>query len=93
VGEGIPEIFSASGEDIFGKSYNRTIAELKVRNIGLNKNVILVPYKHTGWTMFGGSYAMTSDSRFVERIRHLLDFDFYGAIPVHDWTEDKRFMR
>ena len=84
VGSGLPEIFEA---------YDRPVAELRIRNIGKVLNVVLAPYEHTGWTMFGGTYAMTSDSRFVEVIRKILNFDFYGAIPVHDWTEDPNFMK
>lgn len=41
------------------------------------------------WTMFGGNYLSSSDSRFKEAVRKLLgDPDaFVGAIPIHDRYE------
>lgn len=44
-----------------------------------------------GWMMFGGNYCATSDSRFGEHVRELLQLDPHefhtGAIPIHDRTE------
>jgi hypothetical protein len=39
------------------------------------------------WTMFGGNYAATSDSRFNEAIEKITGARFYGAVPVHDRVE------
>ena len=39
------------------------------------------------WHMMGGNYAATSDSRFTEACKNLLDGKFYGAVPVHDRVE------
>ena len=39
------------------------------------------------WTMFGGNYASTSDSRFSEKIEKMIGSRFYGAVPVHDRVE------
>ena len=82
VGPGIPEIFEA---------HDRPVLELQPNSYN---TAVLRPYGHTGYVMFGNSYAMTSDSRFVEAIRKLINTpNFYGAIPVHDWTEDPNFMK
>ena len=40
------------------------------------------------WTMFGGNYAATSDSRFSEAIEKIVGGRFYGAVPVHDRVEN-----
>jgi hypothetical protein len=39
------------------------------------------------WTMFGGNFAATSDSRFHYAIENITGNRFYGAIPVHDRIE------
>lgn len=39
------------------------------------------------WTMMGGNYAATSDSRFSEAVRELLGHGFYGAVAIHDRIE------
>jgi hypothetical protein len=36
------------------------------------------------WTMFGGNYAATSDSRWSDACRKLLGHEFYGAVCIHD---------
>lgn len=42
---------------------------------------------HGHW-MMGGNFGHTSDSRFVEKCRELLDTDyFYGAVAIHDRRE------
>ena len=51
-------------------------------------SVRLVPLEGEGrWTMFGGNYAATSDSRFSDAIEKMLGHRFYGAVPVHDRIE------
>lgn len=37
--------------------------------------------------MFGGTYADTSDGRFVDKVREVLGHDFYGAVAIHDRME------
>ena len=50
---------------------------------------VLKPVEAEGkWTMFGGNYAATSDSRFSDAIEALIGHRFYGAIPVHDRVEE-----
>ena len=45
------------------------------------------------WTMFGGSYVATSDSRFNEAIEQLIGRTFYGAVSLHDRTESDSYIR
>lgn len=40
-----------------------------------------------GWTMFGGNFASTSDSRFSEACARLSESPCYGAVPIHDRIE------
>ena len=40
------------------------------------------------WTMFGGNYAGTSDSRFTEAVEKITGATFYGAVPIHDRVEN-----
>ena len=48
----------------------------------------IVPEECEGkWSMFGGNYAATSDSRFSDKIEQMLGHHFYGAIPIHDRVE------
>ena len=54
--------------------------------------VKIVPADETGapvkgWTMFGGNYAATSDSRFSEACARLSESPCYGAVPIHDRIE------
>jgi hypothetical protein len=51
--------------------------------------VRIVPEKlENKWTMMGGNYAGTCDSRFSRKIASLLGHDFYGAVAIHDRVED-----
>ena len=51
-------------------------------------HVRIVPEETEGkWSMMGGNYAATSDSRFSEAVEELLGHNFYGALPVHDRVE------
>lgn len=51
--------------------------------------VSLVPEKlEHKWTMMGGNYAGTPDSRFRRQVESLLGHDFYGAVAIHDRVED-----
>jgi|TARA_B110000908_G_scaffold33424_1_gene40030 hypothetical protein len=56
--------------------------------IGGKKILRLIPVsKKDSWTMFGGNYAGTSDSRFGRLCDQLLGGSFYGAVAVHDRVE------
>lgn len=56
--------------------------------IGGKRILRLIPESKKGkWTMFGGNYAGTSDSRFSELCEKLLGVNFYGAVAVHDRVE------
>lgn len=39
------------------------------------------------WTMMGGNYGATSDSRFSEAVERIIGHKFYGAVPIHDRIE------
>ena len=43
---------------------------------------------HHAWTMMGGNYAATSDSRFSQACEVLLGDRFYGAVAIHDRIEN-----
>jgi hypothetical protein len=56
--------------------------------IGGRKCLRLVPVsKKEKWTMFGGNYATTSDSRFCRLCDELIGGNFYGAVAIHDRVE------
>lgn len=40
-----------------------------------------------GWSMMGGNYASTSDSRFHDAVRRITGGGSYGAVPIHDRYE------
>ena len=64
-------------------------AELVMAEVGGGRKILrLIPVsKKEKWTMFGGNYASTSDSRFSELCEKLLGATFYGAVAVHDRVE------
>ena len=64
----VPRLFKANGRPIF---------ELKVRA----GRQFLKPLGETRWTMFGGNFAYTSDSRICEH-----------PIPIHDRIEHKEVV-
>ena len=91
VGPGIPELFGSESVDVFSKE--TTVRPVYVLEKGHGNCAQLKPFGHKGWTMFGNSFAYTSDSRFSEAIRSLINTpNFRGAVPIHDWTEDPNFM-
>lgn len=48
----------------------------------------LIPVELDGkWSMFGGNFAFSSDSRFSEAVEKLLGHSFGGAVKVFDRTE------
>ena len=76
VGDGIPGIFEANGRPVLRLERNRRGSTAR-----------LVPADETRWTMFGGNFGYTSDSRFSEAVRAIYGSDFYGAVPIHDRVE------
>jgi hypothetical protein len=92
VGPGIPELFDEETTNIITKVTSRR--QVYVLEKGHSNTALLRPKYHKGWTMFGNSFAYTSDSRLVEAVRVLINTpNFRGAIPIHDWTEDVEFMK
>ena len=65
-------------------------AVMVVRHFGFGSVLSIVPEENfKGQHMFGGNYASTSDSRFGEAAREMLDGEQYwiGAVPIHDRAE------
>ncbi len=51
-------------------------------------SVRIVPEECEGkWSMMGGNYGASSDSRFAEKIEEILGHRFYGAVAIHDRVE------
>ena len=77
IGDGIDGIFEAHGRPVLRLVTNRG-----------GKTARLVPVSLAGrWTMFGGNFGYTSDSRFAEAVRKIYGSTFYGAVPIHDRVE------
>jgi hypothetical protein len=58
------------------------------QTFGFGSSVKVIPEEAEGkWTMMGGNYAATSDSRFSDKIEEMLGHGFYGAVPIHDRVE------
>ena len=65
-------------------------AVMVVRHFGFGSVLSIVPEENfKGQHMFGGNYASSSDSRFGEAARDMLDGEQYwiGAVPIHDRAE------
>lgn len=80
---------------VFAPTKDRPAVALEVRHIG-GPVLSIVPVIQAGeneyrrtypWTMAGGNYAETSDSRLGELIRSITGQGHYGAISVHDRVE------
>ena len=74
----------------FNPSDDYPAAVLVVRHFGFGSVLSIVPEENfKGQHMFGGNYASTSDSRFGEAAREMLDGEQYwiGAVPIHDRAE------
>lgn len=70
------------GSRVFAATEDRPAVALVERKIfGTGSTWNLRPLSHEGWTMAGGTFASSSDSRF-SKITGL-----YAAIAVHDWVE------
>jgi len=55
-------------------------------------NVVIVPCDENGvvkkgWSMFGGNFGYTSDSRFAEKVRELSGYQFSFPVAIHDRYE------
>ena len=65
-------------------------AQLVSRDFAGGKIVHIVPtaeIEKGSWTMMGGNYGSTSDSRFSEKVEEMLGARFYGALAIHDRVE------
>tara|TARA_B110000240_G_scaffold169408_1_gene192342 strand:+ start:57 stop:389 length:333 start_codon:yes stop_codon:yes gene_type:complete len=74
----------------FTPSEDYPAAILVVRHFGFGSVLSIVPEENfKGQHMFGGNYASSSDSRFGEAAREMLDGEQYwiGAVPIHDRAE------
>ena len=75
-------------EGPFEPCENYPAAKIVKQKFGFGCSLKLVPEsKKDKWTMFGGNFASTSDSRFSELCEELLGTNFYGAVAVHDRVE------
>ena len=74
-----------NAEGPFEPSERYPAAELVVAEpMGGRKILRLIPESvRDRWTMFGGNYAGTSDSRFTEAVEKITGATFYGAVPIH----------
>lgn len=78
IGAGIPEIFDDAGLPV-----------LVLMPGNLPGCAKLVPAFTGGkWTMFGGAFGYTSDSRFHEAVERIIGCRSYGAVPIHDRIEE-----
>lgn len=74
----------------FEPSEKYPAARLVTKTFGGDTTVRIVPEEEIekgSWTMFGGNYGATSDSRFNDAVSKLLGSRFYGALPIHDRVE------
>ena len=76
----------------FDPSDDYPSAQLVMKDFGgsMGRIVKVVPTEELdkgSWTMFGGNYAGSGDSRFGAKIDELLGHHFYGAVPIHDRVE------
>ena len=46
-----------------------------------------VEIEKQNWTMMGGHYGATSDSRFSDAVEEMMGTPFYGALAIHDRVE------
>jgi hypothetical protein len=75
----------------FNPSDDYPAAMLVSTNVMGRTIVKIVPtaeIKKGSWTMMGGHYGATSDSRFSETVEKMLGHSFYGALPIHDRVEN-----
>ena len=85
---GVHQLTLVNVDGPFDPDQNRPAAWLLPGNVA--GSVKIVPdweYQDNTWTMFGGNYAGTSDSRFTEAVEKITGATFYGAVPIHDRVE------
>ena len=72
-------------EGPFEPSDDAPAVQLVKRKYG---NIVAVPVGLEGkWTMFGGAYIVTSDSRFNEAVEELSGYEFGFPVALHDRVE------
>ena len=84
---GVHELTIINADGPFEPTVDAPAAVIKLTPCGSAKIVPNIWADGSKWTMFGGNYAATSDSRFGEAIKKMTGQDFYGAVPIHDRTE------
>ena len=88
VGDGIPEIDEATEDapEIVLQRSN-AVNSNDDRQISLR---LIPPHllDERRWTMFGGNFATTCDSRLGDAIERITGRRFFGAIPIHDRVEN-----
>ena len=73
--------------DAVGDEENLVV--LQVRELWGEKYAELVPYSLVGrWTMAGGAYAGSCDSRFNRMVEEATGYPCRGILAVHDRVED-----
>ena len=74
-----------NAEGPFEPSENAPAVTLVKRPYG---NIVAIPVGLEGkWTMFGGAYVSTSDSRFGELVRKLSGYEHGFPVALHDRVE------
>jgi len=88
--EGVKGLCITNCEGPFEPSEGYPSAQLVTHSFAFGKIVKIVPTEELdkgSWTMFGGNYAASGDSRFGAKVDELLGHHFYGAVPIHDRVE------
>lgn len=84
IGPGLPEIDDIR-HGVYGPSH-LPVLQL-VRNRAAAKLVPLHLLQERRWTMFGGCFGWTTDSRFREAVRRITDSEVDFPVPIHDRVE------
>tara|TARA_S200002703_G_scaffold134844_1_gene123527 strand:+ start:8 stop:364 length:357 start_codon:yes stop_codon:yes gene_type:complete len=84
---GVHQLTIMNAEGPFEPTADAPAAVIKLTPYGQAKIVPWDAVRDDAWTMMGGNYAATSDSRFNEAINKMTGQDFYGAVPIHDRIE------
>lgn len=77
IGEGIAEVFDAKEMPVLVLTKGNLPGCAKIEPAD----------KGERWSMFGGNFGHTSDSRFSEAVEKITGARFYGAVPIHDRFE------
>jgi hypothetical protein len=85
---GVHKLTLVNVDGPFDPTPTRPAAWLVPGNVGGSAKIVPHDeYTNKTWTMFGGNYAGTSDSRFTEAVEKITGATFYGAVPIHDRVE------